>query len=228
MKQGDSEPIITDCISVVLADDHAVLRSGLRLLINQYPDMKVVGEAGDFSQVFSEVQERRPNVLIMDISMPNGEAFSAMKKIRGGVPGTKILVLSMHEDAAYLRKALDAGASGFICKKVADVELISAVRAVHDGRTFVDLALEPIGENLLDTWDLLKGPDRTQGLVDGLSPREKEVFVLIVKGHTNQQVADLLQVSVKSVETYRSRVMEKLNVKSRSDLVEYALQQGFL
>lgn len=228
MKRGARVPISTDSISVVLADDHVVLRSGLRLLINQFPDMRVVGEAGDFTQVVSVVQERQPNVLIMDISMANGEAFSVMRKIREIFPETKILVLSMHEDAAYLRKSLDAGASGFICKKVADVELISAVRAVYDGRTFVDLALEPIGDNLFDTWDVLKGSNRTQGLVDGLSPREKEVFVLIVKGHTNQQVADLLQVSVKSVETYRSRVMEKLNVKSRSDLVEYALQQGFL
>ena len=224
-KNNDSETI-----SIVLADDHALLRSGLRLLISEHADMEVLGEAGDFSEALQNVTSLQPDVVIMDITMPGGDPFNEIKHVLESSPNSRVLVLSMHEDGAYLRRALEAGASGYVCKKVADTELISAVRAVYEGRTFVDLRLENSeiqgiqnSEFLSQEFEGISEKTKTK-----LSPRENEVLILVAKGHTNQQIADQLKVGIKSVETYRGRVMEKLDLKNRAELVEYVIQNQLL
>lgn len=217
-------------ISIVLADDHAVLRSGLRLLISGHTDMEVLGEAGNFSEAVNKVTVLRPNVVIMDITMPGDDPFIEIKRVLETSPNSRVLVLSMHEDGAYLRRALEAGASGYVCKKVADTELISAVRAVYEGRTFVDLRLENSEINGIQNSEILA--QEFEGVSEKaktkLSRREKEVLILVAKGHTNQQIAGQLKVGIKSVETYRGRVMEKLDLRDRAELVEYVIQNQLL
>jgi len=212
-------------ISIILADDHAVLRSGLRLLITEQPDMEVVEEAGDFPEAFCKVKELQPDIVIMDITMPGGDPFMGIKHVLESSPDSRVLVLSMHEDGAYLRKVLEVGASGYVCKKVADSELISAIRAVHEGRTFVDLHLgDSQGSGIQGSESVPDECGKGSEKIIKLSPREKEVMILVAKGHTNQEIANQLNVGVKSVETYRGRVMEKLHLKTRAELVEYVIQ----
>jgi two-component system, NarL family, response regulator NreC len=215
-------------IRVLIADDHAVLRAGLRMLINTQTDMVVVAEAGDGLEAIHVATDTRPDVVVMDISMPAFSGIQAIEQIREALPETHILVLTMHDDAAYLRSALAAGASGYVVKKSADSELISAIHAVHRGQMFVDLASSSgaIQEALLDrpSKDHIRAND-AKGL---LSQREKAVLALVAQGYTNQQVADRLSLSVKTIETYRMRLAEKLELRSRADLTRYALEIGLI
>lgn len=215
-------------IRVLIADDHAVLRAGLRMLINTQPDMMVVAEAGDGLQAVQQANDTRPEVVVMDITMPASGGIPAIEQISQALPQTHILVLTMHDDAAYLRSALAAGASGYVVKKSADSELISAIHAVHRGQMFVDLASSSsaIQEALLNrpAKDQIR-PGDSRGL---LSQREKAVLSLIAQGYTNQQVADRLSLSVKTIETYRMRLAEKLELRSRADLTRYALEIGLI
>jgi len=215
-------------IRVLIADDHAVLRAGLRMLINTQPDMMVVAEAGDGLQAVQQANDTRPDVVVMDITMPASGGIPAIEQISQALPQTHILVLTMHDDAAYLRSALAAGASGYVVKKSADSELISAIHAVHRGQMFVDLASSSsaIQEALLNrpAKDQIR-PGDSRGL---LSQREKAVLSLIAQGYTNQQVADRLSLSVKTIETYRMRLAEKLELRSRADLTRYALEIGLI
>ncbi len=214
-----------ETISLILADDHAVLRSGLRLLISEFSDMEVLEEAGDFPDAFRKVKALQPDIVIMDITMPGGDPFVEIANMLEASPKSRVLVLSMHEDGAYLRRVLESGASGYVCKKVADQELISAVRAVHEGRTFVDLHLgSPPVSGMRSSEFLPEDRERASGKRKPLSPREEEVLILVAKGHTNQEIANVLKVGVKSVETYRGRVMDKLDLKNRAELVEYAIE----
>jgi DNA-binding NarL/FixJ family response regulator len=206
-------------IRVVVADDHSILRSGLRMLINAEPDMEVVGEAAEGSEVTPVLRETSPDVLLLDITMPAGGGLKALAEVRRLWPQVRVLILTMHEDPAYLRSVLAAGASGYVLKRAVDADLLFAIRAVHRGGTFVDPSL---AQNLL--------PQTTAAAGKGslLSPRERQVLQLVAEGYTNQQVADRIFVSVKSVETYRARIAQKLSLNSRADFVRYALESGLL
>ncbi len=214
-------------IRVVLADDHVVLRSGLRLLLNAQADIEVVGEASDGAEAISKTAELEPDVLLLDITMPNIGGIDAMRTIKEKTPSISILILTMHENEGYLLEVLKAGASGYVLKKAADNELMSAIRAVYSGEVFIPSSLT---KSVVK--EMVSGGVSREESVDNdqeqLSPRELEVLTLVAQGYTNQQTADRLYLSVKTVETYKARVMEKLKLRSRVELVRYALRHGFL
>ncbi len=214
-------------IRVVLADDHVVLRSGLKLLLNAQVDIEVVGEASDGAEAVSKTAELKPDVLLLDITMPNIGGIDAMRTIKEKTPSASILILTMHENEAYLLEALKAGASGYVLKKAADNELMSAIRAVYSGEVFIPSSLTKsvVKEMVSGSVSREESVDKDQ---EQLSPRELEVLTLVAQGYTNQQIADRLYLSVKTVETYKARVMEKLKLHSRVELVRYALRHGFL
>jgi DNA-binding NarL/FixJ family response regulator len=209
---------------VLVADDHAVLRSGLRMLIGAQADMEVVGEAADGEEAIQQAQKLRPDVVLMDLTMPGAGGIQAIERVRKAAPETRVLVLTMHDVPAYLRSALGAGASGYVVKRAADSELLSAIRGVHRGRTVLDpaLAVQVVERGIVQR----PAPAEAGGPLRLLSQREREVLELVARGHTNQQVADRLGLSVKTVETHRARLVEKLGLRSRADLVRYALDAG--
>jgi DNA-binding NarL/FixJ family response regulator len=210
---------------VLLADDHAVLRAGLRMLINAQADMEVVGEAATSREAMAQAQKLTPNVLVLDLNMPGGGSVKVIERLRQEHPQVRVLVLTMHDDPAYLRAVLAAGGAGYVVKTAADVDLLTAIRAVSRGRTFVDLDLS---ENNLG--QVLGHPAGTTGSAGAspLSPREQEVLGLLAQGHTNREVAERLFLSVKTVETYRARIAEKLGLKTRADIIRYAVELGIL
>ncbi len=212
-------------IRVFIADDHTVLRCGLRLLLESQDDMEVVAEAGDFAEMLTKLTEIRPDVITLDLSMPGGMGLGAIEKIRELVPETRVIVLTMHDDPAYLRTALAMGVSGYVVKSAADTELLSAIRAVSQGRVFVDArsSTATTGTTLQSS-----AAPPVDSRFKKLSAREREVLGLIAQGHTNQAVADQLDVSVKTIESYRSRLMEKLGLRNRADLTRFAIEQGLL
>jgi two-component system response regulator NreC len=215
-----------DKIRLLLADDHAVLRSGLRLLLNAEPDMEVVGEAGDGTEALERSLELHPDVVLMDITMGGMSGLAATRVIKDRLPQTKVLVLTMHDDEEYLRQMMEAGATGYVVKRAADTELAVAIRAVHRGEVFVYPSLTKV---LLGDLVRKPGEERSQrDSYDLLSAREKEVLRLVALGHTNKQIASELYLSVKTIETYRGRMMRKLGLKSRAGLVRYALGRGLL
>ena len=211
-------------IRVLIADDHSVLRSGLRLLLGAQSDIDVVGEAADGVEVTQKARELRPHVVLLDLSMPGPHSGDVIREILRASPKTRVLILTMHDDAAYLRSALSAGASGYLVKKAADSELMSAIRAVHAGRTFVDLTrttgLEPLAFS-----EQVGGQGQAP---KKLSRREREVLRLLAQGHSNQQLAHKIDLSVKTVETYRTRLSEKLGLKGRAELYRFAAESGLL
>ena len=213
-------------IRIFIADDHAVLRAGLRLLMQTQDDMEVVGEAGDFAEALAQLQTVQPDIVTLDLSMPGGLGLKGIEKIRETAPGSRVIVLTMHDDPAYLRTALAMGASGYVVKSVADTELISAIRAVYQGRVFVDArSSTAISGTTAQTGAAIQ---TESPVIKKLSTREWEVLGLIAQGHTNQAVADRLDLSVKTVESYRGRLMEKLGLKNRADLTRFAIEHGLL
>lgn len=214
-------------IRVLIADDHAVLRAGLTMLLNAQPDMEVVGEASNGGEAISKTAELKPDVLLLDISMPGLGGIDVIRQIKAeGLP-VAILVLTMHEDEGYFRETLSSGALGYIPKKAADDELISAIRVVNSGQVF----LYPSLTKSLVKEIIYSGAFEKEVESDSygkLSQREREVLQLVAQGYTNQQMADRLFLSVKTIETYKTRVMEKLDLHSRVELVRYALQRGLL
>ena len=208
-------------IRVLIADDHAVLRAGLRMLLDAQTDMEVAGEAGDGSDVSRQARELQPDVVLMDLSMPGPHSGEVIRRVLRACPKTRVLILTMHDDAAYLASAMAAGAAGYVVKKVADSELLLALRAVHAGRTFVDLT-----QTLSPPHALPESP-RAQRPKE-LSQRERDVLRLLAQGHSNQQIADQMRVSVKTVETYRTRLREKLGLKARAELYRFAIESGIL
>jgi DNA-binding NarL/FixJ family response regulator len=213
-------------LRILVADDHAVLRAGLRLLVNTQPDMEAVGEAGDFPEAIRLTRAVRPDVLILDLTMPGGTGIQTIERLVGECPATRIVVLTMHDDPSYLRAALAAGAAGYVAKKAADSELLSAIRAVSQGRAFVDLDMSGAQARAALS-DKAEGTP-ARGPAPGLSQREREVLELLAQGHTNQVAADRLFLSVKTVESYRARLMQKLGLSSRADLIRYAVEVGLL
>jgi two-component system response regulator NreC len=210
-------------LRVFVVDDHAVVRDGLMSLIDGYPDMEIVGAAADGRKAWKRIAELQPDIVIMDVSMPEWNGVEATTHIKQDWPDIKVLALSMHEDKSYLRSLLEAGASGYVLKRSAVSELIRAIRTVATGGTYLDPALAAV---VVDNFmrDALRG--EIQGLP--LSERECEVLRCIAQGYTNKEIAVKLAVSIKTVETYKARAMEKQDLQSRVDIVHYALEQGWL
>lgn len=211
-------------ISVVLADDHAVLRAGLRMLLDAQRDIVVVGDAADGVEVVQKARELRPDVVVLDLSMPGPRSGTVIRQVRRVSPNSRILILTLHDDAAFLRSSLYAGAAGYLVKRAADSELMSAIRAVHAGRTFVDL-----------TRQIGRRPPVSRGSAIGdieapkkLSQQERVVLRLLAQGHANRAIAEKMRVSVKTVETYRTRLSHKLGLKGRAQLYRFAAESGIL
>ncbi len=211
-------------LKIFLADDHAVVREGLKALINAQPDMIVIGEAGDGQTAWQQARECQPDIVIMDITMPALNGVQATAQLKRACPTIKVLALSVHEDTSYLRQLLAAGAAGYILKHAAADDLIQAIRLVATGGIYFDPAL---------AGHVVAGYVRVPAVKSALlgtelSERETEVVQRIAHGHSNKEIAAQLNLSVKTVETYRARAMEKLGIASRSALVRYALEHGWL
>jgi two-component system response regulator NreC len=213
-------------IKIMIADDHAILRAGLRLLVNGQPDMEVVAEAPDGEQAVQAARESKPDVALLDLTMPRMGGMLALQEMVRACPGTRMLILTMHDDPAYLRSVLSAGASGYVLKRSVDAELLAAIRAVHRGGTFVDPSLA----NVLVQDVLAKRGAKAPraGPASILSDRELQVLRLVARGYSSAQISKQILVGVKTVEAYRSRLAQKLGLKTRSDLVRYAVQMGLL
>jgi DNA-binding NarL/FixJ family response regulator len=209
---------------VLVADDHAILRSGLRLLISGQTDMEVVGEAGDVEETVRLAASLHPDVVTLDLTMPGGSGLAAIAGIRAAAPSTRIVILTMHEDPAYVRSALAAGASGFLVKSAADSALIAAIRAVRRGRVFVEVQ----SREAMDALVRPAAAAQVAAPIATLSAREREVLVHVARGHTNQAIADLLGLSVKTVESYRARLMQKLGLTTRAELTRLAIELGLV
>ncbi|MCH8346126.1 MAG: response regulator transcription factor [Chloroflexi bacterium] len=216
---------MTDKIGVLLVDDHAVLRSGLRALLNLEPDLEVVGEAANGREAVELAQNLKPDVIVMDISMPEMDGLAAAKAIHEMEIPSHIVMLTVHAEEAYLFQTLQVGASGYVLKSSADRELMDAIRAAHRGEVFLypSAIKKVLGEYLRGAHG--EGGKREY---ETLTSREKEVLKLTAEGFTNQEIAEKLVISPKTVDTYRQRIMEKLNLHHRSELVRYALKTGLL
>jgi two-component system response regulator NreC len=214
-------------IRVFIADDHGVLRTSLRDFLDAQPDMGVVGEAANGPDALVGIKNTEPDIVLMDISMPDGGGLAAIAAAKRDCPNTRFLVLTAHEEVGYVRAAIDGGAEGFVAKTAAASELLGAIRAVARGRTFIDssIALE---QALRPSQSSRGGASRARNGATQLTGREREVLERVAEGYTNGQIATQLQLGIKSVETYRSRVMEKLDLESRADLVRFALESGIL
>lgn len=215
-------------IRIVLADDHAVLRAGLVSLLNDEPDMTVVGEAGDGAVCLELAAALEPDVIVLDLNMPTCSGLEALPLIRDRAPACKVLVLTMHDDPAYLHKVLHSGGSGFVLKQSASDELLTAIRAVHEGGVYVSPRhTRLILEDTLDK-EAAQPDDQIHVRYGSLSEREAEVFKLTALGHSNAEIAEMLFLSVKTIETYKARMMKKLNVTGRASLVRLALELDVL
>ena len=210
---------------VLLVDDHAMLRAGIRLLIAGQHDMTVVGEAGTLREAIEAAEKLLPEVIVLDLSMPGGSGVAGVQRMRAVAPEARILVLTMHDDPAYVRSAMAMGASGYVVKSAADTELLTAIRAVARGRVFVDIQSEGPLESVFGAG---AGKDDKPAPISTLSEREREVLTEVAKGYTNQQIADRIGLSVKTVESYRARSMQKLGLKDRADLMRLAVDAGLI
>ena len=210
-------------LRILLADDHAVFREGLKALIEKQPGMAIVEEAADGRAAWLRARELRPDLVIMDVTMPGMGGAEATRLIRRDSPTTRVLGLTVHEVAGYLRQMLDSGASGYLIKRVAFEELVRAIRVVAGGGTYLDPNLSD-----LVIGDLLRASPESPGAERELTNREFEVAQLLTRGYINREIAERIDVSIKTVETYKARIMEKLELRSRADLVRYAIRQGWL
>jgi DNA-binding NarL/FixJ family response regulator len=210
---------------VLLADDHKLMRGGLRLILEQHPEFTVIGEADDGRQAVAMAEALKPDLVVMDVAMPNLNGIEAAKQITGRQPGTAVIMLSMHADESYVLRALKAGARGYLLKDSAEADLTQALQAVREGKSFFSPAvsrvlLEDYGRKLRragaeDSWDLL-------------TPRERETLQLVAEGKSSKDIANLLNLSVYTVETHRSNLMQKLQLKGMPELILYAVRKGLI
>ena len=210
-------------IKVLIADDHAIVRTGLRAVLKSEPTLELVGEATGGFEAIELVDKTHPDILILDLSMPDLDGIAVTKQIKPLYPDLRILILTVHEDEALLREAIKAGTSGYILKRAAEAELIAAIRIIMRG----DLYVEPSMVRALLS-DSLKPAIEQREVVEPLTPREKEVLQLIVQGYTNRQIGEELNISMRTVEGHRSNLVEKLGLHSRVELVRYARQHGLI
>lgn len=208
-------------IRVLVVDDHAVVRSGLRRVLDAEKDIKTVGEAANAERAVFEAIEHKPDVVLMDVVMPGKSGIEGMPALLKAAPEVKVLILSMQDDPRYVREAFEAGASGYVLKEAADTDVVEAVRAVASGERYVHPTL---GARLVAA----ATEERKRAESDPLSEREREVLRLLALGHTNQEIAALLYISVRTAETHRAHIMQKLSLSSRAELVRYALDHGLI
>lgn len=208
-------------INVVLVDDHAVVRAGLRLLLDRQDDIEVVGEAGNAKDAIFRARALKPHVILLDVVMPGESGIDVLPKLLKESPDTKVLVLSMQDDPSYVREAFAAGASGYVLKEAADEEVVSAVRDIAAGGSYVHPTL---GARMVAA----EAQERAAAEADPLSEREREVLRLLALGHTNQEIAEQLFISVRTAESHRAHIMQKLRLATRAELVRYALSHGLL
>lgn len=205
--------------AIVLADDHGVVRSGLRLLLDAEPDFEVVAEAGDVEAAARYVRGHKPQVLVLDLNMPGASSLEAIPSLRESAPGTAIVVLTMQDDPAFARQALQSGAAGYVLKEAADGELVEAVRTAAAGGTYLNPRLGA---------RVAAAPSAPAGPPGDLTQREAEVLGLIALGHTNGEIAQQLYLSVRTVESHRAHVQQKLRLSTRAELVRYAMDNGLV
>jgi DNA-binding NarL/FixJ family response regulator len=206
---------------ILIADDHGIVRGGLKLLIDRQPDLEVVAEAEDGVDAFEQALATKPDLCVLDVSMPRLTGLQAARQIRAHLPNTQVLMLSMHDDQRYVFDALKAGAAGYVLKRDVDDALLDAIRAISRGEAFVTHAVE---RSLIRDWmsDTSTGPD------EPLSPREQEVLKLISEAHTNREIAETLHLAEKTVESHRANILRKLGMRDRVQLVRYAIKRGLI
>jgi two-component system response regulator NreC len=208
---------------ILIADDHAVVRAGLRAVLQTNPELELAGEASGGLEALELVQQIHPDVLVLDLSMPDLDGISVTRQVKETNPQTRILILTVHEDEALLREAIKAGASGYILKRAAESELVSAIQVILRGDLYVDPSLL---RSLLD--EQAKSKPAQPELVEPLTPREVDVLKLIVEGYTNRQIAEKLSISTRTVEGHRANLSEKLGLHSRVELVRFARDHGII
>ena len=214
-----------DVVRVLLAEDHHLVRQGLRALLEREPDVEIVGEAADGLEALHLIKDLQPDIVLMDITMPGLNGLEVLRRVRSRLPEVRVLVLSVHEGEEYVLRALQAGASGYLLKRSLSAELLVALRAAQRGEIF----LSPAVSQTLVTRFLQNGPlDESRTPYDRLTPREREVFQLIAEGHTNQAIAHRLGISVRTVETHRANLMDKLDIHDVAGLTRLAVQLGLV
>jgi DNA-binding NarL/FixJ family response regulator len=211
---------------IVLADDHILVRQGLKRILEEMADLEVIGEAGDGLELLKLLEKITPQMILLDISMPNLRGIEAIHEIKALHPETKILILTMHKDKEYLYQAISAGANGYLLKEDADTELSTAIETVRRGRNYISPLLS---EDLTDDWaHTYRGKSKLPYEPDNLTTREREVLKMIAEGKSSKEMADLLFISVRTVERHRANLMDKLGLKKTADLVKYAIQKGYV
>jgi two-component system, NarL family, response regulator NreC len=213
-------------IQVVIADDHPLVLGGLHALISAQSDMEVVGDAKTMGETLRVCRAKAPDVLTLDLTMPNGNGINLLRRLREECPKTRALIVTVHDDPAYIRTAMEVGAAGYVVKTVTNSELLAAIHAVHKGLPFVLMGTADKISDVNLKAPRIPSPPREEHT--GLSAREQEVLTMLVFGHTSQQIADSIERSVKTVETYRARIAEKLGLRSRADYIRYGLEKGIL
>ncbi len=212
-------------IRVLVADDHTIVREGVRILLEAQPDMDVVGEAADGREAVNMTRELRPEVVVIDIAMPNLNGLDATREIKREFPEIHVLALTMYESDEYFFQVLNAGASGYVLKKAASADLLAAIRAVYGGDVFL---YPSVARRLVSDYLTRVKTGEEKSSFDGLTERERQVLKLIAEGHTNQVIADKLVISPSTVQTHRMRIMQRLNLHSRAELIQYAVRKGLL
>ncbi len=212
-------------IRLLMVDDHEIVRAGLRMLLQSQPDIEIVGEADNGRDAVAKAKSLTPDIVLMDISLPDMDGFEATRQIKRAAPNVAILALTMHESDEYFFKMLNAGASGYVPKKAAPTDLVTAIHTIRDGGVFLYPSL---AKSLVRDYMGRASEAGAKEALDGLTDREQEVLKLIADGLTNQEIADQLTISVKTVERHRANIMSKLNLHSRTELVKYAIRKGLI
>jgi len=211
-------------IRVLLADDHTILRDGIRALLDDQADIEVIGEAGDGQATVKMTAQLQPDVVVMDIAMPLLNGLEATRQIQRDFPQVKVLILTMHENEEYIRQVLAAGALGYVLKDAAARDLLSAIRAVYQGEAVLSPAITRLVIEDYLRWGDIRPPDST----NGLTSREREVLQLIAEGYTNKEIAEILCISIKTVQSHRTNLMSKLDLHDRGELIKYAIQKKII
>jgi DNA-binding NarL/FixJ family response regulator len=212
-------------IRVLVADDHGIVREGIRMILALHSDIEVVGEAANGQEAIEQVMKCEPDVVLMDIAMPGLGGLEALLEIVKIRPQTRVLVLTQYDNAEYIYRFLKSGAAGYVLKKAAGDDLVAAIRAVHQGNSWVDPAIaEKVIKGFLNRPEM----SEDEALYESLSDREKQVLKLIAEGHTTQEIADILRLGIKTIMTHRTTLMEKLGFHNRTDLIKYAYRKGLI
>ena len=212
-------------IKIYIVDDHSVVRYGLRLLLDSQVDIEIIGEASSAVEILAEVSDLNPDVILMDISLPGISGIEATRKIKKNWPDTKVIALTIHEDEEYFFKMLDAGASGYVPKRAAPDELLTAIKAVSSGDVYLYPSLAKL---LVIDYLVEQGSQENERTINELTPRQQEVLVLLGEGESNRKIAERLSISPSTVARHRENIMDKLNLHSRTELVKYAIKKGYI